>query len=123
MITLRESGLVQDQRRHHDDRRSFEGNGPVIFWRNYGNKGNRTFYSTFDRLGTIIPLATEYAEAGGQKKRKYKKKERNWKGVKKYSKRWWQLYRAQERRKKQVAARKRAFRLRQLRLEKAPRQS
>jgi hypothetical protein len=70
-------------------------------------------------LGTIIPLATEYAEAGGQKTRKYKKKERNWRGVKKYSKRWWQLYRAQERRKKQVAARKRALRLRQLRLEKA----
>jgi hypothetical protein len=70
-------------------------------------------------LGTIIPLATEYAEAGGQKARKYKKKERNWRGVKKYSKRWWQLYRAQERRKKHVAARKRELRLRQLRLEKA----
>ena len=70
-------------------------------------------------LGTIIPLATEYAEAGTQKSRRYKKKERSWKGVKKYSKRWWQLYRAQERRKKEVAARKRSLRLRQLRLEKA----
>src|SRR5690606_14784327 len=70
-------------------------------------------------LGTIIPIATEYAEAGGQKTQRYKKKERTWRGVKKYSKRWWQLYRAQERRKKQVAARKRALRLRQLRLEKA----
>ena len=34
-------------------------------------------------LGTIIPLATEYAEAGTQKSRRYKKKERSWKGVKK----------------------------------------
>ena len=70
-------------------------------------------------LGTIIPIATQYAEAGTQKVSRYKKKERSWRGVKKYSKRWWQLYRAQERRKKQVAARKRALRLRQMRLEKA----
>lgn len=70
-------------------------------------------------MGTIIPLATEYAEAGGQKTRKYKKKKREWRGVKKYSKRWWQLYRAQERRKAAVAKRKRALRLRQLRLAKA----
>ncbi len=69
-------------------------------------------------MGTIIPLATQYAEAGATKKRTYKKK-REWKGVKKYSKRWWQLYRAQEKRKKQIAARKRALRLNQTRLEKA----
>lgn len=69
-------------------------------------------------VGTLIPLATEYAEAGAKKTRKYKKK-RQWKGVKKYSKRWWQLYRAQERRKKSVAARRRALRLRQMRIANA----
>ena len=67
-------------------------------------------------IGTIIPLATEMAEAGPKKSKRYKKKERRWKGVKKYSKRWWQLYRAQERRKKSLAYRRRQLRLRQLRL-------
>lgn len=66
-------------------------------------------------IGTIIPLATDTTEAGPRKVRK-KKQKRYWRGVKKYSKRWWQLYRAQERRKKAVAARKRALRLKQLRL-------
>lgn len=67
-------------------------------------------------IGTIVPLATEYAEAGPRhKKYKKKKRERNWRGVKKYSKRWWQLYRAQERRKKALAKRRRALRLRQMR--------
>ncbi len=51
-------------------------------------------------LGVIVPIATEYAEAGAKTVRKYKKKKRSWRGVKKYSKRWWQLYNAQERRKK-----------------------
>ena len=69
-------------------------------------------------IGTIIPLATEMAEAGSHKVRKHKK-ERRWKGVKKYSKRWWQLYRAQERRKKALAARKRNLKLKQLRMETA----
>lgn len=64
----------------------------------------------------IIPLATEYAEAGP---RKAKKKKRSWRGVKKYSKRWWQLYRAQERRKRALAKKKRSIRLRQMRLAKA----
>ncbi len=68
-------------------------------------------------IGTIIPLATEMAEAGPKKSKRYKKK-RGWKGVKKYSKRWWQLYRAQERRKRSSAYRRRALRLRQLRLAK-----
>lgn len=70
-------------------------------------------------IGTIIPLATDYAEAGPLKTKKYKKKERGWKGVRKYSKRWWQLYRRQESRKKTSAARRRALRLRQMRLAKA----
>ncbi|MBA2379363.1 MAG: hypothetical protein H0V76_07295 [Blastocatellia bacterium] len=69
-------------------------------------------------LGTIIPLATQYAEAGATKRVQTQKK-REWKGVKKYSKRWWQLYRAQEKRKAQLAARKRSLRLNQARLEQA----
>ncbi len=70
-------------------------------------------------IGTIIPVATEFAEAGPRSAKKTKKKKRYWRGVKKYSKRWWQLYRAQERRKKAVAKRKRTLRLRQIRLAKA----
>lgn len=66
-------------------------------------------------IGTLIPLATEMAEAGPKKTKRYKKA-RNWKGVKKYSKRWWQLYRAQERRKKKLQAQRRSLRLKQLRL-------
>lgn len=69
-------------------------------------------------IGTIIPLATDLAEAGPKKSKRYKKKQRGWKGVKKYSKRWWQLYRQQERRKSTTAYRKRMLRLRQLRLAK-----
>ncbi len=68
-------------------------------------------------LGTIIPLATESAEAGPKTKR-YQKKKRGWKGVRKYSKRWWQLYHRQERRKRSLAGRSRSLRLRQLRLAK-----
>jgi hypothetical protein len=69
-------------------------------------------------IGTIIPLATDYAEAGPRKTKKYKKKKRYWRGVRKYSKRWWQLYRAQERRKKARAKNRRSLRLRQMRLAK-----
>ena len=70
-------------------------------------------------VGTIIPIATEYAEAGSKDTKRYKKKKkRGWRGVRKYSKRWWQLYRAQERRKKQLAKRRRALRLKRLRLAK-----
>jgi hypothetical protein len=64
-------------------------------------------------VGVIVPLATETTQAGARKQ--YKKK-RSWKGVKKYSKRWWQLYRVQERRKREMALRRRGLRLRQLRL-------
>ncbi|HBR57640.1 MAG TPA: hypothetical protein DEA22_09250 [Blastocatellia bacterium] len=70
-------------------------------------------------IGTIIPLATEYAEAGSHKTKKYKKRKRYWRGVKKYSKRWWRLYRAQERRKRAAAKRRRSLRLRQLRAQRA----
>ena len=64
-------------------------------------------------IGILIPLATDQAEAGAKQ---VKRKKRNWRGVKKYSKRWWQLYRAQERRKKALAKKRRSLRLRQLRL-------
>lgn len=65
-------------------------------------------------IGVIVPLATDTTEAGPRKVRK--KKKRGWKGVKKYSKRWWQLYRAQERRKKALRAKRRSLKLRQMRL-------
>jgi hypothetical protein len=64
-------------------------------------------------IGTIIPLATELAEAGPKKSKRYKKKQRKYK---KYSKAWWRQYRASQRRKKALQARRRAMRLRQLRL-------
>src|SRR5687767_336112 len=63
-------------------------------------------------IGTIIPLGTDYAEAGPRKTRKYKKPKK----VKKYSKRWWRQYRARMKRKRALQARRRAMRLRQLRL-------
>jgi hypothetical protein len=63
-------------------------------------------------------MATETAQAGAHKQKRYQKK-RHWVGVAKYSKRWWQLYRAQERRKKALAMSSRSLRLRQLRLAEA----
>ena len=65
-------------------------------------------------VGVIIPLATDYAEAGAKKHHKYAKKKK----IKKYSKKWWRLYRAKMNRKKSLAARKRTLRLRQIRLAK-----
>lgn len=67
-------------------------------------------------MGVIVPLATDYAEAGAKKHRKYAKKKK--KKIKKYSKQWWRLYRARMKRKKSLQTRKRALRLRQLRLAK-----
>ncbi|MEO7674720.1 MAG: hypothetical protein ABIU09_11670 [Pyrinomonadaceae bacterium] len=64
-------------------------------------------------IGTIIPLATDLAEAGPKKTKKYKKSQKKYK---KYSKRWWRQYRATLRRKRALQARRRAMRLRQLRL-------
>ncbi|HSK70763.1 MAG TPA: hypothetical protein VK892_03640 [Pyrinomonadaceae bacterium] len=61
-------------------------------------------------LGAVVPLATDYAEAGTKKSRKNKKKRT--KKVKKYSKQWWRMYRAKQKRKKALAARKRALRQR-----------
>lgn len=63
-------------------------------------------------IGTLIPLATEYAEAGSKKPRKYKKKR-----AKKYSKRWWRAY--NKRKKVKQAKQRRAKKVRAARLKKA----
>lgn len=65
-------------------------------------------------MGTIIPLATDMAEAGPKKSKRYKKQKR----YKKYSKAWWRQHRASVKRKKALQARRRAMRLRQIRLAK-----
>lgn len=66
-------------------------------------------------LGVVIPLATDYAEAGTKKQRKYKKQAKK-KGYKKYSKQWWRAYRAKKKQRGSLAARKEALRLKQIRL-------
>lgn len=65
-------------------------------------------------IGAIIPLATDSAEAGSKKNRKKK-----YKKYKKYSKGWWRQYHARVKRNKAMTARRRALRLRQIRLAKA----
>ena len=52
-------------------------------------------------IGTIIPLGTDYAEAGPRKSKTYKKNKK----YKKYSKRWWRQYRARMKRKRALQAR------------------
>jgi hypothetical protein len=64
-------------------------------------------------LGTLIPLATDYADA--QKK---PRKKRSAKSYKKYSKEWWRAYRARKRNGASLAKRKDAMRLKRLRLMK-----
>lgn len=66
-------------------------------------------------IGVVLPIATEYVEGGPRKYKKYKKKQR----IKKYSKRWWRLYKARQARRRAILRRKRALRLRQIRLAKA----
>jgi hypothetical protein len=73
-------------------------------------------------IGVIVPIATDYAEAGGKKYRKYSKKKKK-KRIKKYSKRWWRNYRARQKRRRALQARKRQLRLRQLRLARMRRNS
>jgi hypothetical protein len=65
-------------------------------------------------IGTIIPLGTDYAEAGPRHSKKYKKKKHR--KYKKYSKAWWRQYHARQKRKRALQARRRAMRLHQLRL-------
>jgi hypothetical protein len=62
-------------------------------------------------IGTLVPLATDTAEAGPRKKRK-----KHVTKYKKYSKQWWRQYRARQKKKRALQARKRALRLKQLRL-------
>lgn len=71
-------------------------------------------------IGAIVPLATNYAEAGPRKQRKYKQKKKKFK---KYSKAWWREYRKKKKRQQALAARKRALRLRQIRLAKAAKEN
>jgi hypothetical protein len=61
-------------------------------------------------LGTIIPLATDYTEAGTTKQKKKKKRAK----YKKYSKKWWRAYRARMKRKRALAKRKRQMRIRRI---------
>lgn len=63
-------------------------------------------------VGAIIPLATETTQA--KKHRKYKHRH-----YKKYSKAWWRQYHARMRKRRALAAKRRALRLQQLRLAKA----
>lgn len=59
--------------------------------------------------GTIIPLMTDYSEAGPRYVRKKKKKK-----IRKYSRAWWRQYRAKQRRNRAAIARRRALRARQI---------
>src|SRR3954469_24056008 len=65
-------------------------------------------------IGTIIPLATQDAEAGSRKHRKHRHKRH----YKKYSKQWWRAYHRRVARRRELQARKRSLRLAQLRLAK-----
>lgn len=67
-------------------------------------------------IGAVVPLATNYTEAGSRKHKKHKKKHRKYK---KYSKQWWRAYHARARQRKALEARKRSMRLRQIRLANA----
>lgn len=66
-------------------------------------------------IGVIVPMATEYAEAGPKKSKRYKKTQKKYR---KYSKAWWRQYRARQKKRRALQARKRSLRLRQLRLAK-----
>ena len=67
-------------------------------------------------LGTIIPLTTDYTEAGAHKPKKKKKQAKKYK---KYSKKWWRAYRQRMKRKKALAKRRRAMRIRRILLARA----
>lgn len=70
----------------------------------------------FVGMATILPLATIEAEAGPRLQKRAKKKGKRYK---KYSKQWWRAYRQQQNRRKNLNARKRGLRLRQIRLANA----
>lgn len=61
-------------------------------------------------IGTMIPLMTDYSEAGP----KYSQRKKKRKKLKKYSKAWWRWYHASQKRKRATIARRRAIRARQI---------
>lgn len=65
-------------------------------------------------IGIAVPFATEYVEGGTKKANKSKKTKK--KKIKKYSKRWWRLYRARQAKRRALLKRKRALRLKQIRI-------
>jgi hypothetical protein len=66
-------------------------------------------------VGVLVPLATETTEAGPRHSKHYSKHRK----YKKYSKRWWRQYHARQKKRRALAARRRALRLKQLRLAEA----
>ena len=66
-------------------------------------------------IGTIIPFATDYSEASVKRSHKKKKVKK----YKKYSKMWWKQYHKRMKKRKAIAARKRAVRVRQIFLARA----
>lgn len=68
-------------------------------------------------IGVALPIATEYVEGGTRKATKAKKVKKK-KKIRKYSKRWWRLYKARQARRRALLKRKRALRLRQIRIAK-----
>jgi hypothetical protein len=60
-------------------------------------------------MGVIIPLTTDYTQAGAHKKSKKKHAK-----YKKYSKKWWRAYYQRKNRKSALAKRKRAMRVQQI---------
>jgi hypothetical protein len=66
-------------------------------------------------IGTIIPLTTDYSEASVKRYHKKKKVKK----YKKYSKMWWKQYHRRMKKRKAIAARKRALRVRQILLARA----
>jgi hypothetical protein len=67
-------------------------------------------------IGTIVPLATDYSEARTKHNHKKHKKHKKYK---KYSKKWWRQYHRLMKKRKAVAARKRALRVKQILLARA----
>lgn len=67
-------------------------------------------------ISAIIPLTANYTEANARKPENHKKK---YKKYKKYSKKWWIAHHNRVRKKRAVQARRRALRLRRIRLANA----
>jgi hypothetical protein len=68
-------------------------------------------------LGSILPVATDYTSA--KSKHSYAKKKKKKKKLKKYSRAWWRSYHRNIKKKKAIAARKRALKVKQILLARA----